>query len=290
MKDGGQQIRRVVAISDLHIDLKENREWLERLCDEDHRDECLLLAGDLASGIKQVEAGLSRLVSSYGQVFFVPGNHDLWVKPGEITDSLVRFHELRALCQSLSISDCPSELYEPSGNPRLVILPIHSWYALPGEAESLFLPKPGEDPSLSMWADRIRIRWPVEIANPAEYFLALNETMDLGNTSPVVISFSHFLPRRELMFAEIQRKGAHCSSAGDRAPRFNFSRVAGSKGIDSLIRRFGSTVHIHGHQHRNRDRWIEGVHYLSYCLGYPQERLRAGIRTERVKPLEVWTG
>ena len=30
--------------------------------------------------------------------------------------------------------------------------------------------------------------------------------------------------------------------------------------------------HVHGHQHRQRDRIIDGVRYVSHCLAYPSER------------------
>jgi hypothetical protein len=63
----------------------------------------------------------------------------------------------------------------------------------------------------------------------------------------------------------------------DRAPGFNFSRVAGSGLIDKQLRQFGSTLHVYGHQHINRDREIDGVRYIAHCLGYPKERKRGMI-------------
>jgi hypothetical protein len=72
----------------------------------------------------------------------------------------------------------------------------------------------------------------------------------------------------------------------DAYPRFNFSRVAGSSGIETQIRRLGSTAHVYGHQHRNRDRVVDGVRYVSHCLGYPSERRRGTSIIEG--PLTVW--
>ena len=64
----------------------------------------------------------------------------------------------------------------------------------------------------------------------------------------------------------------------DRNPQFHFSRVAGSDLIDKQIRQIGSVLHVYGHQHINRDRKIDGVHYISHCLGYPNERKRGVIK------------
>ena len=71
-------------------------------------------------------------------------------------------------------------------------------------------------------------------------------------------------------------------------PEFNFSRVAGSRRIEEQLRRLGSRLHIYGHQHRNRLRTIDGVTYLSHCMGYPKERQRGHVPAEASQPLCVW--
>ncbi len=62
-----------------------------------------------------------------------------------------------------------------------------------------------------------------------------------------------------------------------RAKRFKFSRVAGSTRLEARIRALGSVLHVFGHQHRNRDRVIDGSRYVSNCLGYPREHARGRI-------------
>jgi hypothetical protein len=102
-----------------------------------------------------------------------------------------------------------------------------------------------------------------------------------------VVTFSHFLPRQELL-----RGGSPARLPPGSEPRhaFNFSRVAGSSSIDRQLRGFDATIHVYGHQHRNRDRMIEGVRYLSHCLGYPSERDRHHITGLDDGPIEVWPG
>ncbi len=280
---------RVVAISDLHIDIAENRDWLAHLCDQAHDDEILILAGDLASKLSRIESGLALLARSYSQVFFVPGNHDLWVEAREPTDSLQRFREIQSICSTHGVAMRSRDILGEKGHRVVSISPLLSWYCEPDEGDlSLFLSKPGEDESLAMWADRVRIRWPDSLLSPASYFLGLNAINEAEDRDIPIISFSHFLPRQELIFSSSRDRVPFGGRGGDRAPRFNFSRVAGTVGIERQLRMLGSSVHIHGHQHRNRDRMIDGVRYVSHCLGYPQERAAAGISAKDVKPVEVF--
>ena len=140
-----------------------------------------------------------RCSSGFREVFFVPGNHDLWLRDSTYANSLDKFYGLLERCKELGIYTGPRSL--ENGGPRIV--PLHSWYLGPHEgAGSLYVAKQGEDPDLGMWADKRAVRWPLfeGHATPAEFFLSLNDVRaaDAGHTP--VISFSHFLPRPELMF------------------------------------------------------------------------------------------
>ena len=104
-----------------------------------------------------------------------------------------------------------------------------------------------------------------------------------------IISYSHFLPRRELLFPtprELEMEAEHKAAVNREAStggtpvrpqkktnRFNFSTVAGCLGLDAQLRRVGASVHVFGHQHRNRDRHLGGVRYVSHCLGYTAEQV-----------------
>ena len=98
------------------------------------------------------------------------------------------------------------------------------------------------------------------------------------------MSYSHFLPRRDLMLRTPEDRIAYGAGQPDRYPAFNFSRVAGSFGIDRQVRALGAQVHVYGHQHRNRDRVVDGVRYVSHCLGYPGE----GAAQDAARPRLVW--
>jgi hypothetical protein len=118
------------------------------------------------------------------------------------------------------------------------------------------------------------------------YFLDLNESRVRAEYAVSRISFSHFLPRQDLMFPV----AGEPAQAGPDPPRqpFNFSRVAGSTLIEQQIRRLGSRVHVYGHQHRNRCRCYEGVWYVSNCLGYPEERHNRMMQNPAAILKAVW--
>ncbi len=281
---------RLVTISDIHIDVGENRAWLDRLCGQSHSDEIIIVAGDIASKLERIGDGLKQLAESYAGVFFVPGNHDLWVEPSSGSNSLQRFEELLSLCAECGVETQSTILKNENGDRAVAILPMFTWYAGPESGPgSLFLPKEGEDASLGMWVDRIRIRWPESMDCPVDYFLSLNQPAEAERDGIPAVSMSHFLPRQELIFSTAHERERYAGKGFDRAPRFNFSRVAGSYEIDRQLREWGVQTHIYGHQHRNRDRVIDGVRYLSHCLGYPQERAMVGVRAEDIEPLEVLT-
>ena len=120
----------------------------------------------------------------------------------------------------------------------------------------------------------------------ADFFLQLNEPQVNRHYDAPIITFSHFVPRAELMYSTPHERQGR--TLVDPHPRFNFSRVAGCLGIDTQIRRLGATIHIYGHQHRNRDRVINGVRYISHCLGYPRERQHVAAPQRLTGPILVY--
>jgi Calcineurin-like phosphoesterase len=82
-----------------------------------------------------------------------------------------------------------------------------------------------------------------------------------------VVTFSHFLPRFELMppFLNKARK---------------LSLVVGDPAIDEQLRALGSSVHVFGHTHWQADTTIEGVRYIQNPIGHSRER--TGVIHKRV--------
>ena len=267
---------RVFALSDLHVDFQENRTWIHALSSTDYTHDTLLVAGDVSHSPAEVEAAIEALLRKYANVWFTPGNHDVWLTDDQYRSSLEKYDALLDRCKRVGAE------VEPGRAGDVWIVPLHSWYVKPEEGpDSLFTSRPGDDGDLSIWSDEHFVRWPGP-ESAAETLLARNV---VRSYDAPVLSFSHFLPRPDLMFG--------LDAAGKPAPsrwpyRFNFSRVAGSKGIERQIRALGSRVHVHGHQHRNRRRWVDGVLYVSHSLGYPRERRNPFVRHVVDGPLLIW--
>ena len=71
---------RLWAISDLHLLHPRNREAFETF--PSFPDDWLILAGDIVGGHHRFDWCLNSLKRKFRQIVWVPGNHELWVRPG----------------------------------------------------------------------------------------------------------------------------------------------------------------------------------------------------------------
>lgn len=72
------------VVSDLHTDYPENMSWLKSLSIDDDGPNVLLVAGDVAETYQNFLVTMSILRDKFDRVFFVPGNHDLWLRRDNI--------------------------------------------------------------------------------------------------------------------------------------------------------------------------------------------------------------
>ena len=282
---------RVYALSDLHVDYKRNMSLLQQMSDIEYVDDTLLLAGDISHDADQLKTCLAHLRAKFRFVFFVPGNHDLWLRRKECVDSIEKFWHILSLCQSMNVKTSPTKVGDSDDAAGVWIVPLYSWYVKPEEGDcSLYVPKAGDDPALSMWSDNRFTRWPSSKNDEttADYFLRLNEKNICQGYDAPIISFSHFLPRTDLIFSSEREKNSATIRRKDRHPRFNFSRVAGCTCLEKQVRQLNSAVHVYGHQHRDRFRRVNDVLYVSRCLGYPHDRTTEPNGETDVAPKLIW--
>ncbi len=283
---------RLHAMSDLHLDYEDNWKVFEALSPTEYQRDGLLLAGDLTDDLEKLRRALASVRGKFAEVFFVPGNHELWVRRGECEDSWAKFRRILALCSSLDIRTTAHKMGSGKGE-EVRVVPLFSWYRKPEEGEdSLYVVKEGEDPTLRMWSDNYFVRWPDDLAagSITDHFLRMNEEHLTAEDDVPVVSLSHFLPRRDLIYSTPEERAASGLVVRDRNRKFNFSRVAGCTAIETQVRQLRSKVHVYGHQHRNRCRMVEGVLYVSHCMGYPQERTARFLGTNVTLPRLVWDG
>ena len=251
---------RIFATSDLHTDFKDNWVLLAQLSNSLYQNDALIVAGDIGHNLGLVKDTLEMLQAKFKMLFYVPGNHELWVR-GENQHSLDKFFNIIELCKQIGVYSSPVEL------EKCTIVPLFSWY----EKEFDIDKNPDLD-RLDSWSDFYFCKWPENVDSIANHFLSLNQDR-IKSYSKEVISFSHFLPRQELIPSRkwLRFKG--------------LPQVAGCVRLDNQIRAIRSTTHIFGHSHMNWDVTIEGVRYIQNALSYPKERVN------REKPIIklVWS-
>ncbi|HWW70037.1 MAG TPA: metallophosphoesterase [Duganella sp.] len=238
---------KVYALSDLHIDHADNREWLERLPDAALRGDVLLLAGDVSDSLPRLRWAFTELTRRFLKVLYVPGNHELWLLRDDAADSFAKFDQVAALAAECGVSMAPFHC------GPLSIVPLLSWYDF-----SFGEPTPE---LLAAWTDFRACRWPPGVgpAQVASRFHAMNAPY-LQTRNRHVLSFSHFLPRPDLLPTPL-------------GPiRALLLPVLGSSALEQQLRQLRPQLHVFGHSHARLRCVHDGITYLNQAIGYPQER------------------
>jgi predicted phosphodiesterase len=245
---------RIFAVSDVHADFEPNARWLRGLSLHDHQRDVLILAGDVTDSLPLLAWCLELVARRFHKVLFVPGNHELWtLRDRPRIGSFEKFERIREVVRD---SGASMETFRTS---QLAIVPLLAWYDYSFGTPSRELKE--------AWMDFHACRWPAEWDAPeiTARFLTLNESaLTAAHTN--VISFSHFLPRSEL----VPRRGA--------AQAVDLSPVLGAAQLDRQVRRLGSILHVYGHSHVNRRLEIDAVTYVNNAFGYPHESAIAAKR------------
>ena len=123
---------RLFVVSDIHSDYEANMAWCRSLADSGRfRRDTLIVAGDVSHSLEIVRETLAVLVAAFDRVWFVPGNHDLWVWTTSIgargknavpggEDSLTKLRQTMELCAELGVHTAPG--YAPALG--LIIVPL----------------------------------------------------------------------------------------------------------------------------------------------------------------------
>jgi predicted phosphodiesterase len=237
---------KIFALSAIHIDYKENRKWLMNLSAQEYLNDVLLLAGDISDVTQLLELAFLELKKRFRMVLFVPGNHDLWTYRNNNGNSLAHFDFIKNLAHHHGI------LMGPVDIGPISIVPLYGWY-------DYSFGDPGDE-LISIWRDYFACTWPENFNERVitRHFTAMNEQF-LEAANQHIISFSHFMPRIDLMppFIPPERRILY--------------PVLGTSLLEEQIRRLGSAIHIYGHTHVNRKVLKDGVLYINNAFGYPDE-------------------
>jgi predicted phosphodiesterase len=238
---------RVFALSDIHVDYGVNARWIADLSVADYQADVLILAGDVTHHLRMLERCLGTLVKRFRKVLFVPGNHDLWVIPQDSRkNSLQKFDDVCRVVESSGAS------MQPFRRRGMSIIPLLGWYDYSFGQPS--------DELKAMWMDYRACRWPGGYTDKdvAEHFATFNDKHAVP-PGDMVITYSHFLPRIDVMPGFIPRTSKLLYP------------ILGSARLDWQLRRLNATIHVYGHSHVNRNVKIDGVSYINNAFGYPSE-------------------
>ncbi|CAE7256538.1 unnamed protein product [Symbiodinium natans] len=261
---------RLLAWSDLHVDMGENQRFLEGVGGDG--EAAVILCGDLCTNLELLRSTLELCVSRFRAVFYVPGNHELWVArdardPSQQATSFTKFLDILRLCAECGVHTKPAFIA-----PGVAVCPLFSWYQ--GDFSGVMVPHGGFD-SATFWPELADDPHNPQDPQIATFFRGLNDARvaqaaNLRKKGELTSlwTFSHFLPRKELNMS-----GEHAVMPPG---------VAGDPALDLQLRAAGAVGHVYGHSHIGQDRVYEGVRYVQQPLGYPTD----GHREER--PLQLF--
>ncbi len=380
-------IKKVFLLSDLHCDYAPNREWLRHICSSEAKiDEAtnidfnktmILVAGDVSHDLTILRWTFQLLKRTFGEVAFVPGNHELWLdKKRKIdkndapmksnctgdeevddelifsngqgdgcNDSIEKLEKILQICVEEDVRIGPVKVgchethpdyiqahsihHNATTNYGVWVIPILSFHHTSFDTEPHIdtTAWKGIPSARRVVADYRRTKWPQPLSlhddSVAKFFDGLNEViLNLDNLLPnehagwaaPILTFSHFLPRIELMpekrYLSIPTLHSCVGSIFLESRLRNIGRLFGIDEYGS----YGSEVSLHenvnsgkgvdhlhafGHSHLSWDAVIEGIRYVHVPLAYPKEweqrrrsleigSMKGAVREKRF-PVCIWS-
>jgi len=238
---------RVFALSDLHADYPENLDWILRISKIDYQHDVLVLAGDVSDDLSVLAKVFNALHARFAEVLFVPGNHELWVHNDAVDCSLEKLELINALCVDEGVRQSTYT------HGDLSIVPLYSWYDFSFGEPDRHLRR--------AWRDFKACVWPSHLQDSAavnSHFLAMNEPV-LHTRNKTLISFSHFLPRIDVMPSRIPQE------------RRRVYPVLGSVELGEQVKQLQPDIHIYGHSHVNQSIELDNIRYVNNAFAYPRE-------------------
>ncbi|HUC05469.1 MAG TPA: metallophosphoesterase [Acidimicrobiales bacterium] len=273
-----RSVSRLWAISDLHVEIPANRNFVDRL-EQQHHEDWLVVAGDVGEFMSDITWALGLLARRFTQVVWVPGNHELWTRPDDPNQlrGVERYEHLVEFCRSVGILT-PEDAYATwNGSEGPVrVAPIFTLY------DYSFLPQgsSGKEEALarayaagSVCTDEFLLHAdPFDTTEQwcADRVARTRATLEEATKEPLpTVLVDHFPLRRELLARLLYPE---------------FSIWCGTTETSDWHSRFPTPVVVYGHLHIPSTRYFDGVRYEEVSLGYPREwkRRRTPVATPRV--------
>jgi 3',5'-cyclic AMP phosphodiesterase CpdA len=274
----------LLATSDLHVSHAGNWAVVEQIRPYGDGD-WLIVAGDVADRVADVEKTLRLFSERFAQVIWVPGNHDLWTtaKDEIRLPGPARYQHLVDICRGLRVltpeDDFPvwTATQDDGTEEELVVAPLfplydYSWRPAGMSLEQAlehgrkigvvctdeFLMHPDPYPSRRAWAqERLTISRQRLDAIPADRRTVLISHWPLSRVPTTILNYPHF------------------------------AMWCGSEQTEDWHRRYRAAVAVYGHLHIPVSFSVDGVRHEEVSLGYPREwRQRAQQPPQPVRRIE----
>eukprot|EP00916_Digyalum_oweni_P021973 GHVL01036417.1.p1 GENE.GHVL01036417.1~~GHVL01036417.1.p1 ORF type:complete len:317 (+),score=45.92 GHVL01036417.1:98-1048(+) len=247
-------------------DFNENVKWLSDI--GYHYNDILIVAGDVSEKCEILLNTLENFRKKFKFVFFIPGNHDVWLKEKTHSDSWEKMQWIVKECKGIDVQTSPQKIELPSNKGKtssLWIVPIYSWHhkSFDTEPDLTEIIVPDVE---NVMSDYRHCKWPhgwdAKTDDLARNFDELNDDFLINRgADDFVISFSHFVPRLDL----------------NPEKRYLFyPKLPGSIGSNYLRARVAEltpNIHVFGHTHFAWDSTLDGIRYIQAPLSYPSERV-----------------
>ena len=253
---------RLLAVSDLHVSYPRNRQWVEDLPPGSPGD-WLLVAGDVAEKVEDIEWTLRTLRGRFGTVVWVPGNHDLWSHPSDPVRlrGEERYQHLVALCRELGVitPEDPYPVWTGAGGPA-VIVPLFLLY------DYTFRPD-----GTSTKAEALALAYQTGVVGTDERMLHPDPYPSreawcqarIDATRPRLAALDPGLPTILVSHFPLTREPT-------RILRYPvFAQWCGTEQTADWHLRFRALTVVYGHLHIPRTTWEDGVRFEEVSLGYP---------------------
>lgn len=242
-------------------------------------DDWLLVAGDVAEKVADIEWTLRTLSARFATVVWVPGNHELWTissDPVQLQGE-ARYQHLVSICRRLGVvtPEDAFPVWKGAGGP-VVIVPLFILY------DYSFLPE-----GTTTKAEALAYAYETGI-------VCTDEAVLYPDPYPSREAWCH--ARIEATERRLARLPAgmptvlvnHFPLTREPTKVLRYPEFAQWCGTDRTADwhlRYGAQAVVYGHLHIHRTMWQDGVRFEEVSLGYPEEVERRPDRPRTLRQI-----
>jgi len=251
-------VPRLLAVSDLHVGHAANRQAVLEL--GSYPDDWLIVAGDVGDTLEQIGWCFDQLASRFAWVGWVPGNHELWSRPGEPSGE-ARYAQLVALGRQHGVQtpDDPWTRFDGEGGPARIALCflLYDYSYRPTHVSREGVLAWARDGGIVAMDERLLGHAPHESRDAwCDARVTITEARLAEHAGERFVLVNHWPWRRDLVRfpPRVARYAPWCGTARTADWHLRYDVLAA----------------VHGHLHMRATDWRDGVRFEEVALGYPR--------------------